>query len=577
MPGRRGAVVVLVVLIVLAAVALVVPLAIVEIVPSGDGPQHLLAAWAVANPDAVSAWVTPRVAGSGTVFTTVLVALLDVVPWRTAYAVGHALLVLTWLFACVALGGALGRPRAGVVVGACTAYSWAFYIGLSSFHVGVSLALFAVALVVASRDRSLGGALALALVLLAAAHAHPMAGAMAGLVVVAVVLARPRDDAHPRGKDIARVIACGVPAAALALWSASGTAQGLASVTIYDDALDRVTVVAWGYLGGPAWRAWPPVLLAVVGIAQGVRSGGVRRGLALAAAAWVLPRDAGGWQHVNERPLLLALTIALLLVDVRPPLSRPRLAIAAVACALLVFAQVTWSVSLHTTFERETTDLRRHLDDAIAVPGAPGPGYRLPVIIAPTEYTLGSELAFFNPFWNLGHLFPLGQGGFVAFSFSSLQAHHLARTPAAPPDPDRIALIGRLPHYEPADREMAFADLVDVARTFDGVIVYEEPADHARWIARGYVPVVQDERLLLATFRGCRARVVNVPPDIDTIASGFAPRTPASVARRHRVPAGATSVDVDGLGCGAAWIACGAHVVEVTTTPSSVASVSCGP
>jgi len=154
----------------------------------------------------------------------------------------------------------------------------------------------------------------LALLMLGCAHAHVFAAVMVGLAVFAI--AARSDD---RTRAVVAVVVAGLPALLLAVFVATRAAP-VVGVWVNSDALERVSVVAWGFVGGPAWRAWPPVVVAVVGLAQGLRSDQRERAVVVVAAglvllAWVLPRDAPGWQLVSPRPLLLGLTLLLLMVE----------------------------------------------------------------------------------------------------------------------------------------------------------------------------------------------------------------------------------------------------------------------
>jgi len=83
---------------VIACVAWAIPIVVVDIAPSGDGPQHLLAARAVADYDddalAYARFVEPQLPLTGGSFVAILIAVLSVLPWQAAYAL--SLLLVLW-------------------------------------------------------------------------------------------------------------------------------------------------------------------------------------------------------------------------------------------------------------------------------------------------------------------------------------------------------------------------------------------------------------------------------------------------------------------------------------------------
>ncbi|MDP2342864.1 MAG: hypothetical protein Q8O67_18045 [Deltaproteobacteria bacterium] len=567
---------------VIACVALAIPIVIVDVAPSGDGPQHLLVARAVANYDddalGYARFVEPQLPPSAEAFAEVLIALLTVLPWKAAYAAGLLLVLWGWTAAVAILGRALKRPAWGVVVGVVTAYSWCFYLGLLPYCMATAIGLLAIALAVSTTTWTPRHVALLAFLLLACAHAHVFAAVLVGPVVLAIAA---RSEARRRA--VVAVVVAGLPALALSLFVATRDAPVVGS-WVNSDLLERASVVAWGFIGGPAWRAWPPVVVAVVGLVHGLRAGKCERSLAFAAGglvvlAWLLPRDAPGWQLVSPRPLLLGMTLLLLLAEPARIIGslRARTSVAVV----VVVATLAWSAAFHLRFHAAIADLRAHLEEPPA-----HPGLRFPVVFAPASMPPGSDVRFLNPFFNVGQLVAVAHGGWTAFTFSHLPIHMVRERRGMPPDPDR-SLVTRMWLRDDDDKAAAFADLISNARRYDSVVAFEDAADHERWIARGFAPDVREGHLQVLRFVGCRASV-RVPAGVAVVENGFTPHSDRGATRRQRVSAGADVVDVTGLGCGPVWLrlldaagqpvpCAGVETLEVTASRDGPLALECAP
>ena len=530
------------ILFVVACAALACTVLFVKLVPSGDGPQHLLAARAVADHADVALdyarWVEPQFPLTGGAYCELLIALLGLLPWREAYATSFILVLWLWTGSVALLGRALGKPAWGVVVGVVTAYSWFFYMGMLAYVIATSFGLLGIALALSTSRWAPRTIALLALLLLASAHAHIFAAVLAGLLILAIAAGGP-----DRRRAVASVVVAGLPAVVLAAFVALQGGR-IAGTWVHSGALERMSVVAWGFVGGPWWRAWPPVVVGALGIGMALRAGGRARLLALLSlslivTAWLLPRDAPGWQLVAPRPLLLGMTLSMLLFE--PARIVPRVARVAIG-AVVVVATVGWSVAFHGRFEQASADVLAQLHAPLTAP----PGHRLPVSFAPAAMPPGDDIRFLNPFFNLGQLFAVTQGGWTAFTFSNLPIDVVRARAGLAPDPDRAALVTRMWLYDDAERRAAFTDLMSSARRYDGVIAFEDPADHAGWIARGFAPTLVEGRLQLLRFQGCRASV-ELPPGVVVVENGFTPHSARGATRRQRVTAGADRVDVGNL------------------------------
>jgi hypothetical protein len=530
--------------LVVACVALAVPFLVVDIAPSGDGPQHLLAARGVAaNDDATLGYadfVEPHASLTGSAFCELLIPLLMVLPWRVAYAAGSVLSLWLWLASVTAVGYALRRPALGVFVGVISANSWCFFVGLVSYSIGVAIGLLATALVLTTPRWSARATLSLSVLLLACAHAHIFAVVLVGPLVLAIAAVR---DGR---RGVAAAVIAGVPAFLLVAVAVASGGNGTGA-WVFSEPLERVFIVAWGYLGGPWWRTVPTVLAAAAGVVAGLRgerSTRVLAGGALAAIglSWALPLDVPGWQFVSPRLPLLGMTLALLLV----PAWFGRRAHTAL-CVAFAAASLVWVVSFHLRFERAAAELLAHLDDP---PGRPG--VRLPVVLAPPDMRPGADVAHVNPFFNLGHLFAVSQGGWTAFSFANLPVHVVHARPRVPPEPDRSTLVTRLWRYGEAERTAAFTDLMSNARRYDEVIAFEDDTDHARWFERGFVAMQRDGRFARLRFEGCRVTLL-LPVGATTVYNGLTPHGTRGAERKQRT-SGADAVQVQAAACGPIWL-----------------------
>lgn len=128
------------------AAALVAPLWIVEYLPTGDGPNHVLLGYLTQHlhdaDKGYDAFLTAGRPVSALAFHAVYSALLWVLPWRHALRATLSLGALLWAggFASVVL--ALSPRRAPIaMLGFATALSWSLYMGLFSFWMSHGLAL----------------------------------------------------------------------------------------------------------------------------------------------------------------------------------------------------------------------------------------------------------------------------------------------------------------------------------------------------------------------------------------------------------------------------------------------------
>jgi hypothetical protein len=517
----------------------------VDVLPSNDGPQHLLVARVISGFDdpalSFASFFELQAPLSGAFHIELLVALLGVMSWKAAYAAGFVAALWAWVGSISALGAALRRPLVGVVVGAATAFSWCFYMGLLSYVWGVSFAFVACATWIAKRRFAAGST---GLLLLLSAHAHVMAAALAIGALCVLTLSSSAE----RRRWASLALSCG-PALIFGAWAASAAAATATSGT-FAGWFTAPSTPLWGFLGGTPAREWAPLCCALAGAVLGFRAGGAERALALTGAGCVLiavasPLDFGSWQLASPRPLLFGMPLLMILI--RPPAIDWRGQLA--AGVGIVTLSVLWPVALHARFQTASADFIGAIEA-----GGVGGLRAMPVSIAPDSMLPGSDLRNFNPSFQLGHLFTAVRGGYAAFTFAGIGGvHPLKELPGAPPAPNRRELITRLWLHEPEARERALSDLMSHGRRYDAVVLLASDDDHERWGARGYRAIERRGRYALLTFEGCTGRV-QVGAGISRVEHGPAPHSPLGAARRQQAPEGGGDVVLEQLACGQVWL-----------------------
>lgn len=399
----------------------------------------------------------------------------------------------------------------------------------------------------------------MALALLVISVAHFFAAFLTGVVWLAVAVARA--PANSRLREVAWTCACGAPAALVVLASAASGVGG-------DDTLHEVLpfalrIASWGEvpLGGPLWRQ--TALLVVMGASLlstavwwRTRSA-TDRALALVAAAFlvvplVVPWSALGWQHLSPR----SLPLAAVLLCAALPLERARPAmrvVVAVVCIVAACASTWWSRQLHVRAAGDIADVLRALERPVPAPA----GYRWSFVLVQPAFVDDASIFRWDPLRGIGNLFGITQGGFPAYAFvhspssDAVLLRPEARASLAPPL-YRSRYATPIRGLQGEARRARIDVLASHAVQVDGVILVEEPADHALWRARGFVVDVEDGRVLLARFEGC---VLDVKGAARAIESRIAPRQDDALgrsddvrgdARLERLPCGLLEI----TGCG---------------------------
>lgn len=482
-----------------------------------DGPNHFVGcvlSQRLAQPDSpLQAYLTPGAPLTTQGFQTVCRAAVSVLDPFTAYSVSLAVLGLVYALGFAALARALD-PRTPVwPLGFAAAFPWVFYMGFFSFHLGMGLGLWALALAVRWRPEttSWGRLAGLAGLLLFQAYSHPFAAAMTGGTLALIWLARAPADARLR--VLGRTLAVGGPALVLfggVLWSFLGPQpyQGLESLEQLSVLHDRRPLVdlAETFLGGhpvravaalvvvvgcaglamARWRALEPVPRVLLGL-----------GVVGLVGALVAPFHMTSWSFFSPR--LSALWPVLVPLVVPWP-ARARRAVTVGAFGLAL-GSLGWSAAYHRdVYAAIEPDLAALDADVTRTKG------RLPLFLETVE----TDVAHVDPTLMLGHLYVIAQGGIDPFVW----AHALTLDPIAfRQRPEK--LFGVLPSPYPKvelalagtkapPRQTQLEFLAFAGRRFEDVILATDDRDAVDVFgARGYRPEVETGRVHLLAFEGC--------------------------------------------------------------------------
>ena len=576
--GLRAAQVALLAGLVLAVVS-------VPYLPTNDGPQHIFTLHATNHLEAPdrgwSQWLEPHQPLSSRGFATVFTPLDLLLSWRAATRVALAVMVAVWAAGAFALARAIhpGRGWLGVAV-AAAALQWALYMGFFNFYLASGFGLFVLAIAFRGAPETPARLTVLALMLLVQALFHLVAAALTGLVLV--VLALVRSGPGRRSADLLRVALVGAPAAVIAL--AATAVRVTSGMQVEVDAnvggtglLSPWWTLARCFTGGPAWRAWPLTLAALISIGLGL---GLRRrnrsaadralliaGGALFAAAALLPLHLPSWHFFSVRflPLGIPLLVLALPVESLPPLARRGVSL---ACLVFAGTAALWAAAHHRDLAARSAPALAGLESGISRQGP-----RLPIVLDPllgrTVEDAKADMPFTAPFLNLGKLYAAEQGGMVPHTFASDPSIHAALLteegkrrlpPAADP---RFVLRARVPGNEGdlALREAVTVYLAAHGTRYEDVILAGRPedADHLEWL--GFEPDWRENGLLIARFRGCPLTVhfpdASSLPDDMVLEVGWYPALGVthrySLARAPLAPDGSRTLPLR-QSCGGLWL-----------------------
>ncbi len=565
----------------ITSVMLVASLWSIELLPMHDGPQHIYMGHLSEVWDD-PAWDLQRWLDRGGTITSLgfhvlFVAFDRLMDWRpaTMAALTVAALLQAWAFFAFARRANPGAPWVGVI-GAAAAVPWSMYMGFLSFTLATALHWLVLALCVVEGAWSLRRRAVLSLLLLGAAVAHIFAGALTGVFVL--VFALVRVERSERLRELGRVVLMGLPAFLVAVGIALtllGPQTDMYNVVPWDRWWNRFTVLPRMYVPGPAWRwggAWVLAAIGCVGAARLARESSIARavlGSSLVGifVAIALPLTFAGWQLFPPRLLPVALTPLWAFVATGRERRGPGVALKVLALGWTL-AAVGWTYTFHQRLDAQFASAFSAFDSGIDRRGA----VRFQVILDPkfdpTVRHFESEAPFYLPMVNLGLLYATEQGGFTPYFFGHFAAMHPYHRRDGverqhPPFPSRY-YFEQLARAEGVERRGIAHQLAATSAAWDDVVVYGNPAEVDVWVRRGFVVDFRsdDERLLLAHFRGCPVAVdvvADAPLDAPMrVEFGWTPvllpHWGATLPPGAAPEGGRFHLPLPGTPCGATWV-----------------------
>jgi len=512
----------------------------VDYLPTHDGPQHVFLGHLENHFDDPGAgwgrYLERGQAVTGLGFAVVFSMLERVTAWRTALRLTLSAITLLWGWGYLGLAAAIHPRRAMLgLLGFATALSWAVYMGFFSYTISVGLGFAILAGAAQGFPWTLGRRAAIAALLLVQAVAHPFGAELTGLVLVALTALGPGPlFSRARGREIGLLALMGLPALAIAATAVNPAADHSEWLSLGR----RLAVMPRTFLPGPAWRAWAPILLALLGIA--LAAGRARRreasrpelallgaGALFLALAFTLPLHLAAWEFFAPRFLPVGCLYAVALLPVER-LSEARRRAALAGLAAFTAASLGWAA-------RTSVALRARVDDALSGLSAPlaRTGPRLVVPMDPFagltqgEPEDGSDEAipYYAPLFNLGALYAVQQGGIPPYTFvTNTRLHPFVfsekgrRTYPELYDPTQL----RDPRLaaDPRARRGLVTFLAAVGIPFEDVVLSGRPEDGDVLAERGYEADFRQGGLFIGRFHPC-------PVNVDVITA--APRSVAAL------------------------------------------------
>ncbi|APR78459.1 Hypothetical protein A7982_03806 [Minicystis rosea] len=520
----------------LASLGVIASLWIVDYLPTHDGPQHVFLGHLSNHFDdpgaGYAAWLERGHPRTALGFNVLFAAFEKFAGWRTALKLTLTLTALAWGFGHVALSRALHPQRAALgLVGFATAISWSMYMGFFSFTLSVAVGLTTLAVAAGAWPWTPKRRLAVAALLSVQAVAHIFAAELTGLVLLLMVALAPRPPevaperaAPARAKELGLLALMGLPA----LIIAAGAANPESRASEWLSLADRFTVLPRMLLPGPLFRAWPPLLLGLAGLA--VVAARVRRAasshveLAVAGAsllflacAFFAPLHLAAWEFFAPRFLPFACLLGAALIPLeRLDAARRRAVIAGLAG--LAAMSLVWAA-------RTAVALRARVDDALSGLSAPL-DRKGPRLVVPMDPFAGlavrgdeahAEIPYYAPLFNLGALYAVAQGGVPSYTFvTNPQLHSFVFSAAGkeryPELYDPADLRDPRVASDPAVRAALMTFLAAVGTPFADVVVHGRPEDGDLLADRGYVTDYRRGGLFIGRFEGCPVTIEVVTP-----------------------------------------------------------------
>lgn len=558
-----------VVVALLASVAVVAALWVVDYLPTHDGPQSLFQAHLVNHyADAAagySRFLQPSRPVTSLAFAALYAPLERLLPWRDALRATLSIGALTWGWGFLALVASIDRRRIALgLFGFVAALQWALYMGFFSFYIASGLSLGLIALAIARAPWTRRDRFALSALLFVDAVAHLFAAEVAALVLVVLVVVRARS-AVERARELALLAAMGLPTMLVAYLAASRENPG--SETVSYDAFQRLALLGRTFVPGPAWRGFVVVAFAVAGLALLVARASARRAsrldVAVGVAAALLvgigliaPMHLRSWEFFSARFLPLGVLLAIALLPVERLTSRRAGALAVAGVAAFTFASTAWASRYHA-------HLRALADDALAGLDAPirRSGPRLALVLDPyvglaEDWTNGpsdwdgAPVPFAAPTFNVGALYGVAQGGMPSWTFATRPrllpfTFSAEGSRAFPSVHDPIRIHDPRVTHDPAARRGMLAWLAALGVAYDDVILSGSAEDAAAFVERGYTADFQRAGLFIGRALGCSVEigVVATSPLPAPLVVEYGVEPIGVAAWRTVLPVGSTAAD----------------------------------
>jgi hypothetical protein len=528
------------VLVAFAVVALVALVAIhvVDYIPTHDGPQHLYASH-IFNHFGDSAtpydqYYVPGQPLSVLGFTLLFSPLEALLGWRGAVQAVFTLVVIGWAVGMGAIARRLHPARLpAAALAFVIAFQWALYMGFFSYVLSTVLGLATIAVALGGGEPTWPWRRRAVIFVLLSSQGllHVFGAQVTAVVLVALVVARTPPKRWLREGVLLALM--GLPvillvgyAAARLLWGADTEPRSEAT---HPDLGERIALLRGAFLGGPWWRAWPPLLMMLASMALAVaRWRSLRpeeRGLLVAGGVLLVlfsvsPLDMAGWQFFSPRFLPMAAACLLPLLPWEK-LNSARHTAATCAQSVFVVAALVWTIWFHLDLRSRMADVDEGLRATVATKGP-----RLPIVLDPSAGLpldwREASYAFYEPALNIGALYAVEQGGVIPYTFTvNAQLHvfvfseeGLDRFPRAP---ERLTMgrawldaLGRGAMPEATAMLTRFAWY---GAAYDDVILLSRfGSERALFVDRGYEVVHEHGRLSILRFRGCPVRMAVASP-----------------------------------------------------------------
>ncbi len=541
----------------------------VDYIPTNDGPQHLFLAYAsqhLGDADkGYGRYLEPGAPLTSLGFHTLYGAALRLWEWRPALRVTLSIMALGWAWSVVALAASLRRPWLGIL-GFAGAFQWSFYMGFFSFYIAMAFGFTLLAVAGWRPHWRPIERVALSGLLLCTTMCHTVVGAIMGAALTLEVVLRRRALG-----DVLLLALMGLPSLAILLLAPAGPAS--LDFDLWPEPwATHLTFVARTSIAGPAWRCWPAVAWAGLGLVLWARESRHQR-VPHAAALWLVglacllvaiagPVNLRNWQFFSMRFGPIAIVLLAVLTPIERLTSATTRAGAVVVMTLYAATSIGWAAAYNRELVAGSADVLAGLDAPVR---REGPRLDLVMTIQPMSWPQQDRpIPYLIPFWNIGPLFAVAQGGVPPRIFAWPGGTPLMwrRQPQTPyPLHPTFFPAEDLASPEKRDDRALYTSNVLSSLTFvheyEDVIFHGNPEDLLLLRQRGFTFDFHRGGFALARFAGCPVTIEIEPePDADspkTITAHWSPTAPPAVS--FTLPSGAPSViEIPHSPCGELWV-----------------------